>query len=75
VGRRQPTIWLRFPDRDLVGMHVGLLRKLRNRSIAFDGLVASWSLLIRGHQRARCQAEIPLIVLCKISEPLLWPTP
>src|SRR5215470_5843954 len=34
-------------------------------------VVASWSLLIRRHQRARCQAEIPLIALCKIPEPLL----
>src|SRR5215470_17308641 len=34
-------------------------------------VVTSWSPLIRKHQRARCQAEIPLIALCKIPEPLL----
>ena len=28
---------LRFSGRDLVGVHVELLRKLRKRSIAFDG--------------------------------------
>ena len=32
-----PVFELQFPDRDLVGMHVELLRKLRKRSIAFDG--------------------------------------
>jgi hypothetical protein len=32
----------------------------------------SLSLLIRWHNRARCQAEIPLIVLSEIVEPLLW---
>jgi hypothetical protein len=35
------------------------------------GAVSSWSLLIRRHQRARCQAEFPLIVLSKIPEPAL----
>src|SRR3974390_2152150 len=34
-------------------------------------VVVSWSLLIRRHQRARCQAEIPLIALCKMPEPPL----
>jgi hypothetical protein len=34
IGR--PIFELRFPDRDLVRMHVELLRKLRKRSIAFD---------------------------------------
>jgi hypothetical protein len=74
---------LRFPGRDLAGMNVELLRKPHNRSIAFDrrkghlpvcgsgAVVASWFLLIRRHQRARCQAEIPLIALCKIPKPSL----
>jgi hypothetical protein len=30
---RRPVLKLRFPDRDLVRMHVELLRKLRKRSI------------------------------------------
>jgi hypothetical protein len=34
-------------------------------------LVSSSSLLIRWHYRARCQAEIPLIALSEIVEPLL----
>jgi len=36
-------------------------------------VVSSWSLLIRRHQRARRQAEIPLIALSKIPEPALTP--
>jgi hypothetical protein len=35
IGR--PIFELRFPTGDLVGMDVELLRKLRDRSIAFDG--------------------------------------
>jgi hypothetical protein len=35
------------------------------------GAVSSWYLLIRRHQRARCQAEIPLIILSKFPEPAL----
>jgi RNA-directed DNA polymerase len=38
-----------------------------------DGVVLSWSLLIRGAQRARRQAEIPLIVLCRFPGPALSP--
>jgi len=34
-------------------------------------LVCSSSLLIRRHQRARCQAETPLIDLFKFAEPAL----
>jgi len=34
-------------------------------------LVCSSSLLIRRHQRARCQAETPLIALCRIPGPAL----
>ena len=34
-------------------------------------VVCSLFLLIRGAQRARCQAEIPLIVLCKFLRPAL----
>ena len=37
----------------------------------FGVVVSSWSLLIRGHKRARCQAEIPLSALSKIPEPAL----
>ena len=37
-----------------------------------DGVVLSWSLLIRGAQRARRQAEIPLIVLCRFPGPALF---
>ena len=36
-----------------------------------DGVVLSWSLLIRRAQRARRQAEIPLIVLCRFPGPAL----
>src|SRR5664280_1927879 len=35
------------------------------------GVVCSWSLLIRRAQRAHCQAETPLIVLCRFPEPAL----
>src|ERR1700731_1752444 len=35
------------------------------------GVVCSWSLLIRGTQRARCQAETPLIVLSRFVRPAL----
>jgi hypothetical protein len=35
-------------------------------------LVCSSSLLIRRHQRARCQAETPLIDLFKFAEPALY---
>jgi len=34
-------------------------------------VVCSWSLLIRWAQRARCQAETPLIVLCRFPGPAL----
>jgi hypothetical protein len=34
-------------------------------------VVCSWSLLIRRAQRAHCQAETPLIVLCRFPEPAL----
>src|SRR5262245_10954011 len=37
------------------------------------GVVASWLLLIRGRQRARCQAEIPLIALSKLWSQLQMP--
>jgi hypothetical protein len=40
-----------------------------------DVVVCSWSLLIRQAQRARCQAEIPLIVLCRLAGPALSDTP
>ena len=40
----------------------------------FGGFVCSLSLLIRGAQRARSQAEIPLSVLSKDPEPALWST-
>jgi hypothetical protein len=39
---------------------------------ASDEVVSAWSLLIRRHQRARCQAEIPPIVLSKFPEPALF---
>jgi hypothetical protein len=35
-------------------------------------VVSTWSLLIRGAQRARRQAEIPLIGLCRIPGPALF---
>jgi len=35
----------------------------------------SWSLLIRWAQRARCQAETPLIVLCRFPGPALTDRP
>jgi hypothetical protein len=35
-------------------------------------LVCSSSLLIRRHERARCQAETPLIDLFRFAEPALW---
>ncbi len=40
-----------------------------------DGVVLSWSLLIRRAQRARRQAEIPLIVLCRFPGPALYLKP
>src|SRR5215468_9191605 len=46
-----PAFELRFPDRDLVGMHVELLRKLRKRSIAFDGR--------NGHFRLESRCVVP----------------
>jgi len=36
-----------------------------------DEIVCSLSLLIRGAQRARCQAETPLIALFRFSRPAL----
>src|SRR6516165_10781764 len=64
VHPNQITIWksqlengaadvfeLRFPDRDLVGMHIELLRKLRNRSVAFDGC--------KGHFRFKSRCVVP----------------
>jgi hypothetical protein len=42
---------LRFPGHDLVGMHVELLRKLRKRSIAFDGR--------NGHFRLESRCVVP----------------
>ena len=49
VGR--PVFELRFPDRDLVGMHIELLGKLRNRSVAFDGC--------KGHFRFESRCVVP----------------
>jgi hypothetical protein len=50
------------------------LRHLRLEGRCGSGaVVLSWSLLIRRAQRARCQAETPLIVLCRFPEPALSP--
>jgi len=35
-------------------------------------VVCSWSLLVRGAQRARYQAETPLIALCRFPGPALY---
>ena len=82
-----PFLDLCFPRRDLIGVDVELLRKLSQCSIALDGgkrhlrlespvcgsgaVVCSLSLLIRGAQRARCQAETPLIALFRFVRPVL----
>src|SRR5271166_7187226 len=80
-----PFLQLRLPRCNLIGVHVELLRKLSQCSIAFDGrerhlrlegrcsgaVVCSLFLLIRWAQRARCQAETPLIVLCRFPKPAL----
>src|SRR5271165_4944293 len=39
----------------------------------FGAVVCSWSLLIRWAQRARCQAETPLIALFRFPRPALGP--
>ena len=49
-----------------------MIDRKHNLAISTGAVVSSWSLLIRRLQRARCQAEIPLIVLCKISGPPLF---
>src|ERR1035437_8841469 len=44
----------------------------RHRPVCGSGaVVCSWSLLIRGAQRARHQAETPLIALCRFPGPAL----
>ncbi len=68
-----------------------LLRQLRNRPVVPDGgnrhlrlevpvsgcgvFASSLSLLIRTHNRARCQAEMPPIAPSEIMEPLLSKIP
>jgi len=74
-----------FPLRDLVDVHVELLRQLDQRLLAFRAanatfalnagcgsgvLVSSSSLLIRSHH-GRCQAKIPLSPPFKFAEPPL----
>jgi hypothetical protein len=44
-------------------------------SASSGAVVSSWSLLIRWAQRARCQAETPLIVLFRFLRPALWKKP
>ena len=84
---RRAAFELRLPARDLVRVDVELLRHLRNRPLTLDrrqrhlglegrrvvppSVFCSSSLLIRRHNRARCQADIPLIVPSEIVEPLL----
>jgi len=50
-------------------MDIELLRELGQRPIALGygsgAVVSAWSLLIRRQQRARLQAESPLIVSCQ----------
>ena len=75
-----PALELRFPRGDLIGVDVEMLRQLSQCSIALDGgkrplalKAGVWFrrglLLIVSPdsraQRARCQAETPLIVLCR----------
>ena len=80
---------LRLPGCHLVRMNVKLLRDLRDRPLALDrcyrhlGLEgrrvvpprssAHRMLLIRVHNRARCQADNPPTLPSEIVEPLLSP--
>jgi hypothetical protein len=74
---------LRFPSRNLIGVNVEMLGQLGYRPIALDGGSATFALKagewfrrgrlfmvapVHGDYR-RCQAEIPLIVLCRFPEP------
>jgi hypothetical protein len=47
-------------------------KKYVNDSDGSGGVVCSLSHLIRWTQRARCQAETPLIALCRFPEPALY---
>src|SRR5256885_4718116 len=45
--------------------------RLEGRRVVSGAVVCSWSLLIRWAQRARCQAETPLIALFRFPRPAL----
>ena len=75
-----PTLKLGFPRRDLIGMHIKLLRQLSQCSIALDrGKAGVWFrrarlLIVSPDSRAnlaRRQAETPLIALFRFAEPAL----